>query len=63
MYQYLKKVIEARKLHRIWDQPQVERYADYEFFCFSRGKFLVATTNKVSGTVSKFVSYHPFSNG
>jgi alpha-amylase len=63
MYQYLKKIIEARKRFQIWNQPQVERYADYEFFAYSRGKFFVAITNKVSGGVSKSVSYHPFSNG
>ena len=63
MYQYLKKVIDARKKYQIWNQPQVERYADYEFYAFSRGKFLVALTNKVSGGVSKTITYHPFANG
>lgn len=28
MYQYLKKIIEARKKYQIWGQAQVERYAD-----------------------------------
>lgn len=63
MYQYLKKIIEARKKYQIWNQAQVERYADYEFFAYSRGKFFVAITNKVSGGVQKYISYHPFSNG
>lgn len=63
MYQYLKKIIEARKKFQIWNQAQVERYADSEFFAFSRGKFLVTITNKVSGGVSKSISYHPFANG
>lgn len=63
MYQYLKTIVEARKKYQIWSQPQVERYADTEFFAYSRGKFLVALTNKVSGGVQKYISYHPFSNG
>lgn len=63
MYKFLATVIHARKRYQIWNQPQVERYADYEFYAYSRGQFLVALTNKVGGTVSKFISYHPFSNG
>jgi alpha-amylase len=63
MYLYLKTVIEARKKHSIWNEAQVERYVDAEFFSYSRGKFLVCLTNKVSGTVQKFISYQPFTNG
>lgn len=63
MYKFLRTVINARKKFQIWNQSQVERYADGEFYAYSRGKFLVALTNKVDGTVSKFVSYHPFNNG
>ncbi len=63
MYKYLSTVISARKKHQIWNQPQVERYADSEIFAFSRGKFLVVLTNKISGTVGKFISYHPFTSG
>jgi alpha-amylase len=63
MYVYLKTVIDARKKHLIWNYDQVERYADSEIFAYSRGKFLVCTTNKVSATVQKLISYHPFANG
>lgn len=41
----------------------MERYVDSEFFAYSRGKMLVCLTNKVSGGVQKFLTYHPFSNG
>lgn len=63
MYAFLGKINAARKKFSIWDQPQVERYVDSEFYAYSRGKFLVCLTNKVSGGVSKTISYHPFSNG
>lgn len=63
MYVFLRTVIEARKRHQIWNSDQIERYADSEVFVFSRGKFLVCTTNRVYSTVSKTISYHPFSNG
>ena len=62
MYKFIATINEARKKYQIWNQAQVERYADYELFAYSRGKMLVFLTNKVSGTVSKFISYHPFSN-
>lgn len=41
----------------------MERYADNEMFAFSRGKFLVVTTNRIYSTVTRNISYHPFSNG
>lgn len=63
MYVYLKTVVDARKKHQIWNSDQVERYADSEIFAYSRGKFLVCTTNRVSSTVTKSISYHPFANG
>ena len=63
MYGFLGKINAARKRFQIWGQPQVERYVDNEFYAFSRGKFLVSITNKVSGGVQKFITYHPFSNG
>lgn len=63
MYTFLETVISARKKHQIWNYDQVERYADSEVFAFSRGKFLVVTTNRIYSTVNKNISYHPFSNG
>jgi alpha-amylase len=63
MYGFIGKINAARKRFAIWDEPQVERYVDNEFYAYSRGKLFVAITNKVSGGVQKFISYHPFSNG
>ena len=63
MYQFIAKINSARKQYQIWNQPQVERYADFEIFAYSRGRFLVLLTNKVNGGVSKFISYHPFNAG
>lgn len=63
MYKFIATINNARKRFQIWNQAQVERYADNEIYAYSRGKFLVLLTNKVNGSVSKFISYHPFSNG
>lgn len=63
MYKFLAVINAARKKHAIWAQPQVERYADSDIFVYSKGKFLVALTSKVSGTITKTISYHPFTNG
>ena len=63
MYQYIAKVNAARKKYQIWSHSQVERYVDNIFYSYSRGQFLVCLTNQVSGTIQRFISYHPFSNG
>ena len=63
MYGFIGKINAARKKYQIWNQAQVERYVDGEFYAYSRGQLLVAMTNQVGGSVQKFLSYHPFSNG
>ncbi len=63
MYAFLGKINAARKKGQIWAHAQVERYVDNDVFVFSRGKFLVCITNKVSGGIQKTISYHPFTNG
>ena len=63
MYKFIATINAARKKFQIWNQGQVERFADYEVFAYSRGQFLVVLTNKTGGSVSKFISYHPFSSG
>lgn len=63
LYQKIAKVHAARKAGAIWDHAYVERYMADDFFAFSRGKFLVALTNRSSGTISNKVTYHPFDEG
>merc|ERR1712176_1450080 len=60
-YQLIAKVNAQRKASQIWNQQQVQRYADDTFYSYSRGKFLVALTN--SGTQNRKVTYHPFDEG
>ena len=45
MYQFIGKINAARKRFNIWDQQQVERYVDSQFYAYSRGKMLVCITN------------------
>lgn len=62
MYQYTAKIVNARKAHKIWNSPYIERYVDDSFFAFSRGDFFVALTN-TNSQVSRKVTYHPYSEG
>jgi alpha-amylase len=62
LYQKIAKVHAARKQAQIWDQEMVERYMADDFYAFSRGKFLVALTNKGSD-INQKVNYTPFDEG
>jgi alpha-amylase len=44
-YKLISKVNAQRKASEIWNQQQVERYVDENFYAYSRGEFLVALTN------------------
>ena len=65
LYQFLKVVITTRKNNQVWQYPQVERYADDQFYAFTRGNVFVATTNVGShgNTVTRQITYHPYTAG
>jgi len=44
-YQMIGTINAQRKASKIWEQEQVQRYADDNFYSYSRGEFLVALTN------------------
>jgi alpha-amylase len=62
LYQIIAKVNAQRKQSQIWNEEWVQRYAQSNFYAFSRGKFLVALTNSNNQQHYK-VTYHPFSEG
>ena len=48
----------------LYNAQQIERYVDDQFFAFSRGNVLVATTNIGSGqSFTRTITYHPYSDG
>ncbi|XP_019851448.1 PREDICTED: alpha-amylase-like [Amphimedon queenslandica] len=49
---------------QLYNAQQIERYVDDQFFAFSRGNVLVATTNLGSGqSFTRTITYHPYSDG
>ena len=48
MYKFMKTIVTTRKQHEAWKHPHVERYVNENFYAFSRGDLLIATTNTYS---------------
>jgi len=65
MYQFIAKVVAYRKDAQVWKYSQVQRYADDNFYAFTRGSSFVAMTNGGSNKdhVLVTITYHPYSNG
>eukprot|EP01129_Flabellula_baltica_P013033 TRINITY_DN5987_c0_g1_i2.p1 TRINITY_DN5987_c0_g1~~TRINITY_DN5987_c0_g1_i2.p1 ORF type:complete len:404 (+),score=64.47 TRINITY_DN5987_c0_g1_i2:283-1494(+) len=65
LYQFISTVNKFRQNQNIQDLPQIQRYADDNFYAFSRGQVFVATTNvgSNSGTISREITYHPYADG
>ena len=62
LYKIIAKVNAQRKASQIWNGEWIQRYAEQNFYAYSKGEFLVALTN--SGNQQSFkVTYHPFSEG
>ena len=61
LYKILGKVHALRKQVSIWNLPIVQRYADNNFYAFTRGNVLVCCTNTKG--VSRTITYHDFKEG
>ena len=61
LYKILGKVHALRKQVSIWNLPIVQRYADNNFYAFTRGNVLVCCTN--TNGVSRTITYHDFKEG
>ena len=64
MYSLIKTVLTHRSKTSSWKEPQVQRFADDQFYAFSRGESLVLTTNVgENGHVQREITYHPYKVG
>jgi len=66
LYQYIQKLINFRKTQKFQSLDQVQRYADDNFYAFTRGSsILVATTNVGTNgpTVTRTITYQPWTDG
>ena len=59
LYKYLTAAHQMRKL--MWDKTPVQRYADDNFYAFTRGNVLACFTNLQS--LDRTITYHDFNNG
>ena len=62
MYQFVSKIVHFRKEMELWKYDFVDRYHADNFYCFSRGKALMAFSNTDSN-IHYTVSYHPYKVG
>ena len=61
LYQFLGKTNKLRKQVKIWNFAITQRYADNNFYAFSRGNVLACFTNVKS--CQRTITYHPFNKG
>ena len=61
-YKMVKFLNDFRNNNQIWNLPQVQRYADDQFYAFTRGEFFFAFTNQ-DYDFSRSITYHPYSQG
>lgn len=62
IYKFIAVINNARKAHEIWNHLMQEQYVLDNFYCFSRGEFLVAVTNS-NNDVQVTVPNTPFADG
>ena len=62
LYVFLKTVINYRKTNKIWLYDWIERYAADNFYCYSRGMYLMAFSN-TDENIHYQVPYNPYKVG
>jgi len=65
LYKFISTVVSYRKQAQAWLYPQVQRYADNQFYAFTRGQTFVALTNGGSKQpqITRTITYQPYPNG
>ncbi|KAH3766637.1 acidstable alpha-amylase [Pelomyxa schiedti] len=65
LYTFLQTVITYRKSAKVWTQSQVQRYADNNFYAFTRGTTFVALTNGGTNqaSITRTITYQPYADG
>ena len=61
LYKILAKTNKLRKSKSIWNHDIVQRYADDNFYAFTRGDVLACFTN--TNSLQRTITYHEFSEG
>lgn len=62
IYQYIKTIIAFRKQTQFYWETQVQRWADDNFYAFTRGPYFFAFTNS-HNQQERNITYHPYSDG
>ena len=62
LYKIVAKCNSLRKKYSIWDLPIVQRYADDNFYAFTRGSDILACFTNTN-SLSRTITYHEFSEG
>lgn len=65
LYAFIGEVNKLRQQEQVWEAGQTQRYADDNFYAFTRGTTFVALTNVGSQgqQVTRKITYHPYSEG
>jgi len=65
LYQFISKLNSVRSKYAVWKYDQIQRYADDNFYAFTRGNVFVALTNVGSygSNVVREITYHPYKEG
>ena len=54
-------MVKFRLQRKLWLLDQTQRYADDNFYAFTRGKFFMAFTN-TDNNLTRNITYHPYAN-
>ena len=60
LYKYIASLNKIRKELKVYKEDHVERWCDNNFYAFTRGMTLIATTNDDSQTQTRKINYHPY---
>ena len=58
----MKAAINFRQENQLWTLDQVQRYADDQFYAFTRGQTFAAFGNN-DNEIKRTITYHPYKNG
>ena len=62
MYRFISTLVNFRKNQNLWSKPEIQRYADDQFYAFTRDNMLALFTN-TDNQIWRTISYENYNEG
>jgi hypothetical protein len=62
-YEIISKLVNFRQKNQLWSKQQIQRYADDNFYAFTRGDDILCLFVNTENFIERVITFHPYKPG